>query len=49
MDTEIMNAPMAAEAHEYQYDAGAFEARGGVRVKMETAKEVSKIREDKAR
>ena len=49
VDAEIVYAPMVAEAHEYQYNADAFEARGGVDVKMETAKEVSKVREDKAR
>lgn len=37
------------EAHEYQYNADAFEARGGADVKVGTAEKVSKVREDKAR
>lgn len=49
VNAEIVYAPMVAEAHEYQYNADAFEARGGVDVKMETEKEVPEIREDKAR
>lgn len=49
VSTEIVYAPMVAEAHEYQYNADAFEARGGVDVKMETEKEVTKVREGKAR
>jgi len=49
VNAEIVYAPMVAEAHEYQYNADAFEARGGVDVKMETEKEVPKVREDKAR
>ena len=49
ISAEIVYAPMVAEAHEYQYNADAFEARGGVDVKMETEKEVTKVREDKAR
>ena len=49
VSAEIVYAPMVAEAHEYQYNADAFEARGGVDVKMETEKEVTKVREDKAR
>ena len=41
---------MVAEAHEYQYNADAFEARGVDEVKQEAEhKEVSKVREDKAR
>ena len=40
---------MVAEAHEYQYNADAFEARGGADVKVGTAEKVSKVREDKAR
>ena len=41
---------MVAEPQEYQYNADAFEARGVDEVKQEVAhKEVSKIREDKAR
>lgn len=49
VNAEIVYAPMVAEAHEYQYNADAFEARGGVDVKMETEKEVTKVREGKAR
>ena len=49
VDAEIVYAPMVAEAHEYQYNADAFEARGGADVKVETAEKVSKVREDKAR
>ena len=30
VNAEIVYAPMVAEAHEYQYNADAFEARGGV-------------------
>ena len=40
---------MVAETQEYQYNADAFEARGGADVKVETAKGVSKVKEDKAR
>ena len=32
---------MVAESHEYQYNADAFEARGGVDMKVETEKEVT--------
>ena len=46
---ENVYAPMVAESHEYQYNADAFEARGGVDMKVETEKEVTRIREDKAR
>ena len=49
VNAEIVYAPMVAEAHEYQYNADAFEARGGADVKVETAEKVSKGREDKAR
>ena len=49
VNAEIVYAPMVAEAHEYQYNADAFEARGGADVKVGTAKEVQKVREDKAR
>ena len=49
VSAEIVYAPMVAEAHEYQYNADAFEARGGVDMKMETEKEVTKVREGKAR
>ena len=40
---------MVAEAHEYQYNADAFEARGGADVKVEASKEVPMVRTDKAR
>lgn len=33
----------------YQYNADAFEARGAADMKVEIGKEVSKVREDKAR
>ena len=49
VNAEIVYAPMVAEAHEYQYNADAFEARGGADVKVGTAEKVSKVREDKAR
>lgn len=49
VEAEIVYAPMVAETHEYQYNADAFEARGAADVKVETAKEVMKVREDKAR
>ena len=49
VEAEIVYAPMVAEAHEYQYNADAFEARGGADVKVGTAEKVSKVREDKAR
>ena len=49
VNAEIVYAPMVAEAHEYQYNADAFEARGGADVKKETEKEVTKVRENKAR
>ena len=50
VEAEIVYAPMVAETHEYQYNADAFEARGVDEVKHEAAhKEVSKVREDKAR
>ena len=50
VNAEIVYAPMVAEAHEYQYNADAFEARGVDEVKQEVAhKEVAKVREDKAR
>ena len=48
-DAEIVSASMVAETQEYQYNADAFEARGGADVKVETAKGVSKVKEDKAR
>lgn len=40
---------MVAEAYEYQYNADAFEARGGADMKVEVAKEVPMVRTDKAR
>ena len=50
VEAEIVYAPMVAEPQEYQYNADAFEARGVDEVKQEaTHKEVSKVREDKAR
>ena len=49
VNAEIVYTPMVAEAHEYQYNADAFEARGGADVKVGTAEKVSKVREDKAR
>ncbi len=50
VEAEIVYAPMVAETQEYQYNADAFEARGVDEVKQEAAhKEVSKVREDKAR
>ena len=50
VEAEVVYSPMVAETHEYQYNADAFEARGVDEVKHEAAhKEVSKVREDKAR
>ena len=50
VEAEIVYSPMVAEPQEYQYNADAFEARGGDEVKQEAAhKEVLKVREDKAR
>ena len=50
VEAEIVYLPMVAEPQEYQYNADAFEARGVDEVKQEAAhKEVSKVREDKAR
>ena len=50
VETEIVYFPMVAEPQEYRYNADAFEARGVDDVKQEAAhKEVSKVREDKAR
>ena len=49
VNAEIVYTPMVAEAHEYQYNADAFEARGGADVKVGTAEKVSQVREDKAR
>ena len=50
VEAEIVYSPMVAEPQEYQYNADAFEARSVDEVKQEAAhKEVSKVREDKAR
>ena len=50
VEAEIVYSPMVAEPQEYQYNADAFEARGVDEVKQgATHKEVSKVREDKAR
>ena len=50
VEAEIVYSPMVAEPQEYQYNADAFEARDVDEVKQEAAyKEVSKVREDKAR
>ena len=50
VEAEIVYSPMVAEPQEYQYNADAFEARGADEVKQEVPhKEVSKVREDKAR
>ena len=50
VEAEVVYSPMVAELQEYQYNADAFEARGVDEVKQEaTHKEVSKVREDKAR
>ena len=50
VEAEVVYSPMVTELQEYQYNADACEARGGVEVKQEaTHKEVSKVREDKAR
>ena len=50
VEAEIVYSPMVAEPQEYQYNADAFEARGVDEVKQEAVhKEVSKVREDKAR
>ena len=50
VEAEIVYSPMVAEPQEYQYNADAFEGRGVDEVKQEAVhKEVSKVREDKAR
>ena len=50
VEAEVVYSPMVAEPQAYQYNADAFEARGVDEVKQEaTHKEVSKVREDKAR
>ena len=49
VEVEVVYSPMVAEPQEYQYNADAFEARGAADMKVEIGKEVSKVREDKAR
>ena len=49
VEAEVVYSPMVTEPQEYQYNADAFEARGGADVKVGTAEKVSKVREDKAR
>ena len=50
VEAEVVYSPMVTEPQEYQYNADAFEARDADEVKQEAAyKEVSKVREDKAR
>ena len=49
VEAEIVYAPMVAEAHEYQYNADAFEARGAADMNVEVPKEVPMVRTDKAR
>ena len=50
VEAEVVYSPIVAEPQEYQYNADAFEARGADEVKQEAShKEVSKVREDKAR
>lgn len=50
MKAEVVYSPMVAELQEYQYNADAFEAGAVDEVKQKaTHKEVSKVREDKAR
>ena len=50
VEAEVVYSPMVAEPQEYQYNADAFEAGGVDEVKQEAIhKEVSKVREDKAR
>ena len=49
VEAEVVYSPMVAEPQEYQYNADAFEARGAADMKVEIGKEVSKVREDKAR
>ena len=48
-NAEIVYAPMVAEAHEYQYNADAFEARGGADMKVGAPNEVPMVRTDKVR
>ena len=50
MKAEVVYSPMVAEPQEYQYNADVFEAGAVDEVKQKaTHKEVSKVREDKAR
>lgn len=49
VEAEIVYAPMVAEAHEYQYNADAFEVRGSSDMKVEVPKEVPIVRTEKAR
>ena len=50
VEAEVVYSSMVAEPQEYQYNADAFEASGADEVKQEAPhKEVSKVREDKAR
>ena len=50
MKAEVVYSPMVAEPQEYQYNADAFEAGAVDEVEQKaTHKEVSKVREDKAR
>ena len=49
VEAEIVYAPTAAESHEYQYNADAFEASDGADMKVEAAKEVPMVKTDKAR
>lgn len=49
VEAEIVYAPMVAEAHEYQYNADAFEVRGSSDMKVEVPKEVPMVRTEKAR
>lgn len=50
MKAEVVYSPMVAGPQEYQYNADVFEAGAVDEVKQKaTHKEVSKVREDKAR
>lgn len=49
VEAEIVYAPMVAESHEYQYNADAFEARGGADMNVEVPKEVLMVRTDRIR
>lgn len=48
-NAEIVYATMVAEAHEYQYNADAFETRGGADMKVGAPNEVPMVRTDKVR